>query len=106
MNENSTHRAKSSPWSEEPDQKEVKHRDLCPERYQGQEAVTEVDRSKKGCLGKCSMSFLSRMQIPGVTWDLANIKRGTKKGPAGHSCYCPFTGVGDTEWPAEQMVAS
>lgn len=34
MNENSTHSAKFSLWSEEPDQKAVKHRDLCPERCQ------------------------------------------------------------------------
>lgn len=52
-----------------------------------------------------SMSFLSSMQIPSVTWDLAGIKRGTKKGQyngallatadtAAHWC------GGDTQWPS------
>lgn len=66
MNENSTHGTKSSPWSEEPEQKAVKHRDLCPERYQGQERVTVVDWSRKECLERCSISLLSSMQTPGV----------------------------------------
>lgn len=58
MKENSTHRAKFSLQSDEPDQKAAKHRDLCPERCQDQEAVTEVDwLVEEGALGKMLYAF-------------------------------------------------
>lgn len=57
-----------------PDQKVMKHRNLCSEMHQGQDTAAVVYWSKE-CLER--YSFLSDIQNP---WDLTGIKRGANKG--------------------------
>ena len=97
MNENTTRGAKSSPWSEETDQKAVKHRDLCPERCQGPENSYSSRLIKGGVLRKVlyvfSIYLVHRfLELPGTWQGLKGVpKKGNMMEPC---CSCCSMGWG------------